>query len=158
MYRLTKILLICFGFLLLANCNNDDNDVFLNSTEKKLIGKWNSKKTIIVEPGMPPTEIVISPYNLCFMEFKNSPAPLNNPYSTLYANTKFVQDNKDCNWLANAWKIENNGKLLLASLDTVYADILKLSNDSLVFKIDVDNYYEPDNHYQAEITYYLTRN
>lgn len=158
MYRLTKILLICFGFLLLANCDNDDNDVFLNSTEKKLIGKWNSKKTIIVESGMPPAEIVIFPYNLCFMEFKNSPAPLNNPYSTLYANTKFIQDNKDCNWLANAWKIENNGKLLLASLDTVYADILKLSNDSLVFKIDVDNYYGPDNHYQAEITYYLTRN
>ena len=158
MFRLTKILIICFGFLLLVNCDNDDNGVFLNSTEKKLIGKWNSKKTIVIEPGMPPREITFSPYNFCFMEFENRPAPLNNPSSTLYANTKFVQDNKDCSWLANAWKIENNGKLLLASMDTVYADILKLSKDSLVFKIDVDNYYPPDIHYQAEITYYLTRN
>lgn len=158
MYRLTKILVICFGFLLLTNCDKGDDDVSLNSTEKKLIGKWNSKKTIIIEPGMPPTEILFSPYNFCFMEFKNRPAPLNSPSSTVYANTKFVQDNKDCNWLANAWKIENNGKLLLASLDTVYADILKLSKDSLVLKVNIDNYYGADNHYQAEITYYLTRN
>jgi hypothetical protein len=158
MYHLTKILAIFLGFLMLTNCDNGDDDVLLNSTEKKLIGKWNSKKTIIIESGMPPTEIIISPYNFCFMEFENRPAPLNNPSSTIYANTKFVQDNKDCSWLANAWKIENNGKLLLASLDTVHADILKLSKDSLVLKVNIDNYYGVDNHYQAEITYYLTRN
>ncbi|MEO6962506.1 MAG: hypothetical protein ABIY90_11085, partial [Puia sp.] len=44
------------------------------------------------------------------------------------------QDNKDCSWLANAWKIDNAGKLILASLDTVYADILIVDKDTLAFK------------------------
>ena len=52
----------------------------------------------------------------------------------LYANTKWVQDNKNCTWLANAWRIENTGQLLLASLDTIHADILINTSDTLAFK------------------------
>lgn len=156
MSHLSKIILISIGLLFLIDCSSDD-DMHLNATERKLIGKWRSIKRVVVEPGMPPNEIISSLPAICFMEFINRPANLYNSSSPIFSNTKHVQDNKDCSWLANAWKIDNNGKLLLASLDTVYADILKISNDSLIFKMNVDNYYGPDNHYQAEITYYLKR-
>lgn len=154
MSKFTFLMVIIF---VVISCNNDDSLSF-NSTESKLLGKWRSGKVITIIPGQPAVEYIPDIYSYCFMEFTKRPAPLINPSSPVFSNTKFVQDNKDCNWLANAWKIEKDGKLLLASLDTVYADILKLSDDSLVLKIDFDNYYGPENtHFVATKTYYLTR-
>jgi hypothetical protein len=68
------------------------------------------------------------------MEFQDKPAPLENENSPVFSKTKSVEDNKNCTWLLNAWKIGSDGKLLLASLDTLYADILFLSPDSLALK------------------------
>lgn len=154
MSKLTFLMVI---FIVTISCNHDDSPS-LNTTEGKLLGEWRSSKVITAIPGQPAVEFIPDMYSYCFMEFTKRPAPLINSSSPVYSNTKFVQDNKDCNWLANAWKIEKNGKLLLASLDTVYADILKLSEDSLVLKIDFDNYYGPENtHFVATKTYFLTR-
>ena len=82
MSHLSKIIFISIGFLFLIDCSSDD-DMHLNATERKLIGKWHSSKRVVVEPGMPPNEIISSNYNICFMEFINRPANLFNSSSTL---------------------------------------------------------------------------
>ncbi len=97
------------------------------------------------QPAM--VELINDPIS-CFMEFKDQSYALN---QGLYANTKWAQDNKGCNWLANAWKIEGTGQLLLASLDTIHADILILLADTLAFKT-----VNPQNAAQ-QITYQFSR-
>jgi hypothetical protein len=51
-----------------------------------------------------------------------------------YDNLKSLQDNKECNWGGGGWKVEGNSSLVIINLDTVYADILVISDNYLVFK------------------------
>ncbi len=95
------------------------------------------KKKIIEQSGQP--TVTQNPvFTNCGIEFKNQPYYHN---SGIYQNTKLSDDRKDCASYANAWKIDSDGKLLLASpLDTIHADILILVTDTLAFRtIDPDN-------------------
>ena len=144
---LSGLFLCCF---ISCSKNNNSSGATLSNEEKKLLGWWNLEKQIIEEPGQP--IIVLDDFqSTCFMEFKDEAAPLLDDNSPIFSNTKSVEDNKDCTWLVNAWKIDNNGKLLLASLDTLYADILFISTDSLSIKVPSHN-----NH-SIIITYGLTK-
>lgn len=128
------LVLIVFTMCCSLSCKKNSSGVILSGEEKKLLGHWDLRQVIIEESGQPTiTNNINSPIN-CFMEFKNGRSPIENPRSEIFSNTKAVNDNKDCSWLANAWKITNDDKLLLASLDTVYATILFTSVDSLALK------------------------
>jgi hypothetical protein len=133
-------MLIILTFSCIVSCKKSNNSgVTLSDKEKKLLGKWSLQKQIIEQAGQPTIEND-SFLPICYMAFEDYPAPLENKNSPIYSNTKTVEDNKDCSWLLNAWKIDNNDKLLLASLDTLYADILFLSTDSLALKVPFDNH------------------
>lgn len=156
-YFFSKINLLLV-LLLFSSCSKDDSSVNTSSLENRLIGEWHLKKTIVQELGQPESTFYPSTNFNCYMNFKKDNSHFLDQSSPVFSNTKLVEDHKDCTWQLNAWKINKDGKLLLASMDTVYADVLKLSNDSLILKMDIDNYYGPENnHYQAEMTYYLTR-
>ena len=136
---ITCLLEIIFTFCCIASCKKSINsNVTMSDEEKKLLGRWSLQKRILEQAGQP----IIEEDNFsifCFMEFQDNPAPLENKNSPVFSNTKSVQDNKNCSWLLNAWKIGNDGKLLLASLDTLYADILFLTPDSFALKIPYHN-------------------
>ncbi|MBK8711575.1 MAG: hypothetical protein IPL97_06875 [Niastella sp.] len=135
----------------LLSCKKNNTGITLSNEEKKLQGHWELKKQIIEEPGqLPIINYINSPIN-CFMEFNDSRAPLEDPGSPIFSNAKSVQDYKDCTTLMNGWKIGSDGKLLLASLDTLYADILYVTTDSLAIKVPSHN-----NH-NIIITYGLTK-
>ena len=121
-------------FAVMFKNKNNNPGVTLSAEERRLLGSWDLEKQIIEEPGKPTIESDNFGQS-CFMEFKDQPSPIIDESSPIYSNTKWVEDNKDCSWLANAWKITNNGQLLLASLDTLYADILFISTDSLAIKV-----------------------
>ncbi len=135
------MLILIFCTQLSCKKNNSGRSLKLSNEEKKLLGHWDLKKQIIEEPGQPTVVNDYTNQSTCFMEFKDIASVQHDQSSPIYSNTKQVQDNKDCSWLLNAWKIDNNGKLLLASLDTIYADILYISTDSLVFKAPSSNDY-----------------
>ncbi len=129
---LTVLIVLTFGCII--SCKKNSSGVTISSEEKQLLGHWDLRRVTIEEPGQPTiTNNINSPTN-CFMEFEKGRAPLEDSRSEIYSNTKAVQDNKDCSWLMNAWRINNDGKLLLASVDTVYATILFVSVDSLALK------------------------
>lgn len=123
-------------------CSKDDNpSVTVSQDEQKLLGKWDVHFRITQSPGLPPDTLIVNDPLRCFMEFIEGPSAIIDaspsvPVSSLYHNTKRVQDNKQCTWLMNAWKIMDNGQLLLMSLDTSFADILYLTPDSLIFRTE----------------------
>lgn len=123
-------------------CSKDDNpSVTVSQDEQKLLGKWDVHFRITQSPGLPPDTLMVNDPLRCFMEFIEGPSAIiaaspSVPVSSLYHNTKRVQDNKQCTWLMNAWKIMDNGQLLLMSLDTSFADILYLTPDSLIFRTE----------------------
>jgi len=128
-----------------TSCHKHDTPT-LNDTESKLVGTWLTRKITVEQTGQPP--MVMSGINdACYyIIFKNAPYPHSN--SGLYTNTKWAEDWKDCSKKLNAWKVDNNGKLLLASLDTLYADILILEKDTLAFKTTSPG--NPDQHITYE--------
>jgi len=126
-------------FILCFSCKKDNAGVSLSNDEKKLLGHWVLRKQTIEEPGQPTVTNNITLPLLCFMKFEDYAPPFTNN-SPIFSNTKSVQDHKDCSWLLNAWKIGNDGKLLLASfIDTVYAEILYVSPDSLILRAPSSN-------------------
>jgi hypothetical protein len=133
MKKLIGILLI-LGISFSFSCNKNSKSPGLSDQERKLLGNWMLKKQVIEEPGQVTLVNTFDARESCFMEFQEYPAPLIDNSSPIFSNTKSVQDHKDCSWLVNAWKIEPNGKLLLASLDTIYADLLFVSADSLAIR------------------------
>ena len=134
-------LFLATAFASLQACHKDKSSD-LSDSEKQLLKFWNTKKIIIEQSGQPTvTQDPLFP--TCGIEFKDQPYYIYN--SGIYTNAKVSNDNKTCASVANAWKIDSNGKLLLASpLDTIYADILIVGSDTLAFRtIDPDN---PDLH------------
>jgi len=132
-----------------TNCSKEKRPTLpLNETESKLIGTWVTMTVTVEETGKPP---VVTHYNgapCYFMKFTNNRYPVN---SGLLADTKSVDDSKDCAKFLRAWKVGIDGRLLLGSLllislDTpyVYADILILEKDTLAFRT-TDNA-SPDQH------------
>jgi hypothetical protein len=115
-----------------ASCSKDDTPG-LNDTESRLVGKWQTKRITVEQTGQAPVVMDVSIDPCYFIDFKNMAYP--NLNSGLYANTKWAEDDKDCHKVLNAWKVGDDGRLLLASLDTLYADILILEKDTLAFRI-----------------------
>ena len=118
--------------MLYANCTKDKRPTAeLNETERKLVGYWSTITITVERPGLP-TQVMNNLSDCYHIIFKNE--PYFNSNTGLYAGTKASEDWKDCSKSGNAWKVGSDGKLLLASNDTVYADILILEEDTLAFR------------------------
>ncbi|UPK69508.1 hypothetical protein [Chitinophaga filiformis] len=120
--------------IMYTNCSKDKRPVSnLNETERKLVGYWSTKQITVEHTGQP--TVVMNNFSDCYhIIFKDQPYP--NLNTGIYADTKWSEDWKDCSKAANAWKVGSDGKLLLASNDTVYADILILEEDTLAFRFN----------------------
>ncbi len=125
--------LFIFTVLISLSACHKDNSSNLSDAERKLLRFWNTKKIIIEQSGQP--TVTQNPvFTNCGIEFKNQPYYHN---SGIYQNTKLSDDRKDCASYANAWKIDSDGKLLLASpVDTIHAD--SEGKSPITDKINID--------------------
>src|SRR4051812_21432433 len=103
--KLSIWMLITLTFCCMGSCKKSGNSgVTVSDQEKKLLGRWNLEKQIIEQAGQPTIEND-SFWITCFMEFHEYASGLADDNSPIFSNTKLVEDNKDCNWQLNAWKI-----------------------------------------------------
>ncbi|PSL33341.1 hypothetical protein [Chitinophaga ginsengisoli] len=129
--------------VLYTNCSKDKKDtVALNDMESKLMGTWLTMTITVEQTGKPPVVQHVNAAPCYFIVFKNEPYPIRS--DGIYADTKWADDQKDCAKYLHAWKVGSDGRLLLASSDTLYADILIVGKDTLAFR--TTNSYTPDEH------------
>lgn len=125
-----------------VSCGKDYNPPKLNDMERRLLGKWGTIRITYEKDGQPPRVENVTGMTCYYIVFKADIYPLRS--DGLYSGTRWAEDQKDCSKRLNAWKLEGNGQLLLASLDTTYADILILEEDTLAFR--ATNPAIPDEH------------
>lgn len=116
-----------------GSCKKERSSVDITAEERKLIGVWKLDRQTLEAPGQLPLQTDFDSPD-CFINFRELASPQADGVSPLLQNTKLVEDDKDCTPVINSWKIDGDGKLLLVSVDTVYAEILLLDETNLRFK------------------------
>ena len=146
---MNKLLALAAFSAALLSCKKENSSVSISAGERKLIGVWRLQRQTLEAPGQLPLVSDFDSPN-CFINFRELASPQSDGISPLLKDTKLVEDNKDCTPVINSWKIDGDGKLLLVSADTVYADIELIDESNLRFK--AWQHYDPSRTISFEFT------
>ena len=145
-------------FLILASCNSDDNSIETNENIEAIIGVWDlseySRNRVIAEVG----DIIIEEgVNMDYViEFKNNPKVIlasgNIEYlveDTIGGDTTTYTGNINGDigegFHIGEWRIQNGNLITNSGTFDLVTEIVELTPNSLILKIDNDQYSTPGN-------------